>query len=229
MKLKHLLENEAPTIADPADAYLYASDQGKRFPKLEPIILKDVGFSYYYAKNVIKGRWPEAEHLFKNDPYYASLYAKNIIKGRWPEAEPYILEDVSLALEYAKNVIKGRWPEAEPFIKRDYLTWNYYLTKFPEARNLSKNVPLVIGDYAFIGIPNTITDEQVLKIINILLPDAKTKINSLGNMRIYDEERIIYNLSKGRLTRINIKDMSETQKLQFLVHINAISRIDDFD
>ena len=46
--------------------------------------------AYYYAYNVIEGRWPEAEATIMRDSYYAYQYAHNVIKGRWPEAEAEI-------------------------------------------------------------------------------------------------------------------------------------------
>ena len=42
----------------------------------EFIIKKDPEYAYYYAKEVIKGRFLEAEEYIKKYPYYASLYAE---------------------------------------------------------------------------------------------------------------------------------------------------------
>ncbi len=38
-------------------------------------------------------RIPELEHVIVKDPHCAFLYAERIIKGKWPEAEPYIKTD----------------------------------------------------------------------------------------------------------------------------------------
>jgi len=73
---------------------------------------------YWYAENVIKGRWPEAEEYIMKNPYYAYYYAKNIIKDRWLEAEEYIMKDPKWAYWYALYVIKDRWLEAEEYIMK---------------------------------------------------------------------------------------------------------------
>jgi hypothetical protein len=49
---------------------------------------KKCQWAYWYARDVIKGRWPEAEPVIRSDPEWAYRYALNVIKGRWPEAEP---------------------------------------------------------------------------------------------------------------------------------------------
>jgi hypothetical protein len=47
-------------------------------------------YAYYYARDVIKGRWPEVEAVIATDPEWAYLYALNVVKGRWLEAEATI-------------------------------------------------------------------------------------------------------------------------------------------
>ena len=49
------------------------------------MIIKYPYWAYYYAKDVIKGRWIEAENIIATDLFYAYHYAKNIIKGKLPE------------------------------------------------------------------------------------------------------------------------------------------------
>ena len=68
--------------------------------------------AYWYAEEVIKGRWPEAEGVIAQDAFSALRYASDIIKGRWPEAEAVIAQDANAALRYARDIIKGPWPEA---------------------------------------------------------------------------------------------------------------------
>ncbi len=48
----------------------------------EFIIKKYPKWAYYYALNVIKGRWHEAEDIIKTDPYYARWYACYVIKDK---------------------------------------------------------------------------------------------------------------------------------------------------
>ena len=99
---------------------------------------------YYYARDVIKGRWPEAEPHIKVDPRWAYWYASDVIKGRWPEAEPYIMKNSEWAYGYARFVIKGRWPEVEPIIKVNPQFAYYYARdvikgRWPEAEPYIKN------------------------------------------------------------------------------------------
>ena len=73
---------------------------------------------YYYAFNIIKGRWPDVESIIMKDPESAYLYARFIIWGRWPEAEPYIMKNPRSACLYACSIIKGRWPEVEDILNK---------------------------------------------------------------------------------------------------------------
>ena len=85
---------------------------------------------YYYARNIIKGRWSEAEKYIMKNPGWACWYALDITKARWPEAEPIIIKNSKYAYIYAYDVIKGRWSEAEPYIKQDKRWWNLYCERF---------------------------------------------------------------------------------------------------
>ena len=58
-------------------------------------------------------RWPEMEPLILKYPESACRYAIFVIKERWPEAEPVILQNNTFANLYAFHVVKGRWPELE--------------------------------------------------------------------------------------------------------------------
>jgi len=60
-------------------------------------------YAYWYAMEVIKGRWPEAENVIKSDPDSAYLYAKYIIKRRWKEAENVIKSDPDCYCLYAEH------------------------------------------------------------------------------------------------------------------------------
>lgn len=48
---------------DPVLAYLYAVVMGRRFPAGEPAIIQDTMLAFWYAREVIKGRFLEAEPL----------------------------------------------------------------------------------------------------------------------------------------------------------------------
>jgi len=79
-------------------------------------------WAYWYAFNIIKGRWPEAEATIMTSPQWAFWYSYNVIKGRWPEAEETIMSDPKWVYMYARYVIGGSWPEAEETIMSD-LEW----------------------------------------------------------------------------------------------------------
>jgi len=90
-------------------------------------LITDPYVAYYYAREVIKGRWHEAEPIITKSPVDAYQYARDVIKGRWEEAEPIIMTDPGLVYCYANNVIKGRWLEAEPIIMTEpYWAHAYY-------------------------------------------------------------------------------------------------------
>lgn len=57
----------------------------------EKIISTNPCYSYFYARDVIKGRWPKSEKLILIDPHYSYYYAKNVIQGRFPKCEKIIL------------------------------------------------------------------------------------------------------------------------------------------
>jgi hypothetical protein len=52
---------------------------------LEKIIIKDPHYAYYYALEIIKGRWIEAENIISTDSCCAYCYAMNVIKDKLPE------------------------------------------------------------------------------------------------------------------------------------------------
>jgi len=88
----------------PQEAYYKAEELGKRIPKLEPTISKDVHYGYYYAINIIKGKWELAEPTISKDTHYSYLYAKYAIKGKLPDFmhNQMILENN----EYTKQYIE---------------------------------------------------------------------------------------------------------------------------
>ena len=68
-------------------------------------IVQHPNWAYYYARDVIEGRWPEAEPFIMQDPARAYYYARDVIEGRWPEAEPVIKQSAKWAMKYS-NFIK---------------------------------------------------------------------------------------------------------------------------
>jgi len=96
--------------------------------------LKDPEWAYYYARDVIEGRFPEGEEAIATNPWSAYRYARDVIKGRWPEGEAVIATDPYSAYNYAINVIGGRWPEGEAAIATEPDWAKAYLEAHPEAR-----------------------------------------------------------------------------------------------
>jgi hypothetical protein len=77
----------------PRLAYKLAWEKPGLRKQLEPFIMKDPDWAYYYALDVLKRPWPEAEPYIMKDPQWAYWYALNVLKRPWPEAEPYIMKD----------------------------------------------------------------------------------------------------------------------------------------
>ena len=111
------------------DLIRYAISFKIKIPGINPEMMSP-GQVYYYARDVIEGRWLEAEPIIMKDKHYAWAYAYNVIQGRWPEVEPYIMKNPCYAYKYARDIIKGRWPEAEPYIKQDAHHWGMYCKEF---------------------------------------------------------------------------------------------------
>jgi hypothetical protein len=102
----------------------------KELKKREPAIAKSAEYSYYYAKNVIHGKFPLGEAAIAKDSYYSYYYARDVLKGRFPLGEPAIAKDAEYSYWYAKYVLKGEFPLGEPAIKRDKKNWKGYCAEF---------------------------------------------------------------------------------------------------
>lgn len=63
----------------PQEAWLKCKNQKKRIPELEDVIATDSKYSYYYASNIIKGRWKKGEESIANNSHYSYWYAINIL------------------------------------------------------------------------------------------------------------------------------------------------------
>ena len=114
-------------------------------PKLEPYIMKDPKWAYWYAKSILKSPWPEAEPVIIKDPTVAADYAIFILRRPWPEAEPYIMKNAFHAWLYASQMLKRRWPEAEPYIMKDADS-AYLYTKDILRRRWPEAEPVILKD-----------------------------------------------------------------------------------
>ena len=68
----------------PEQAYIEARKSGST-PELENIISQDARYSFFYAKEVVKGRWELGENAISQDTYFSFLYAKDVLKNKLPE------------------------------------------------------------------------------------------------------------------------------------------------
>jgi len=109
-----------PSYAEKAEAgkaymaiTVYVKKHKKRHREsLEQIISKDAYYSYFYARNVIKGRWKLGEAAISEDAIHSYFYARDIIKRRFVLGEAAISESpwyIHAQWWYAYDVIKGNW------------------------------------------------------------------------------------------------------------------------
>jgi hypothetical protein len=145
---KLFMERERKILAsgDAERAYYYAREviQG-RWAEAEPLIMKDPYWAYLYAKHVIRGRWAEAEPYVMKDPEWAYAYAGEVIRGRWAEAEPLLMKKPSSAYYYARDVIRDRWVEAEPLIMKDP-EWAYEYARYVIEGRWAEAEPHIMKD-----------------------------------------------------------------------------------
>ena len=66
----------------PVAAFTEALNEKKRLPELEPIILQDICCAYYYARDMVKGRWKEGEAVITKNAYHSYHYAKDVLKWK---------------------------------------------------------------------------------------------------------------------------------------------------
>ena len=64
----------------PEEAYYKCIYEDKRILKLEGIIATDSKYSYYYARDIIKGRFEKGEQIIVTDPENSYFYARYVIK-----------------------------------------------------------------------------------------------------------------------------------------------------
>jgi hypothetical protein len=66
----------------------------------EELALSKPGDAYYYACDVIKGRWPPGEPVITQYAAWAYMYARDVVGGRFPEGEAVIAQDPKCAADY---------------------------------------------------------------------------------------------------------------------------------
>ena len=74
--------------------------------KREKYIAKDAGYSWLYAKNILKGPFPAGEEAIAKNSNFAYYYVEDVLKCPFPLGEEAIAKDEYFASEYAKNILK---------------------------------------------------------------------------------------------------------------------------
>lgn len=79
----------------------------QRLPdEIEALIATSAQYSYYYAKDVIKGRWEPGEAAIATSAQYSYCYAEYVIKGRFELGEAAIATS-AWYFEHYNELLKG--------------------------------------------------------------------------------------------------------------------------
>jgi hypothetical protein len=119
--------------------------------------------AFFYAQEVIKGRWLEGEPAIMADAHWACVYAIEIIQGRWPEAEKYIIAHPNTAFNYAHKILKERWYDAEELICQDYFERDRYIIAFfPNQTVVTKDE---VGEFEWsrLDLPGYFASAEIFK------------------------------------------------------------------
>jgi hypothetical protein len=68
--------------------------------------LTDPEWAYFYAEDVIKGRFVQGEPIIATDPYWAYYYAHDIVEDRFELGEPVIATSTYWAYMYVRVMLK---------------------------------------------------------------------------------------------------------------------------
>lgn len=113
------------TLSDAIDFLEHArrGPEPKRLPKqLEDIIALYPNPAVFYAAEVLERRWPEVEPMMLRTAEDAIQYATFVTNGFWHEAEDIISTDANASIQYA-YLIKGRFEKGEKtIINSEYLS-----------------------------------------------------------------------------------------------------------
>jgi hypothetical protein len=136
-------------------------------------------------------------------------------RERWPEVEHLFKYNLGYAVHYAKYVMQNRWKEMESL--------------FSEARTPTKEIPLMLGNYVLVDVPNTITDDQTLELLRLVGGKVHTaRLYLVTGRRVYDERVITRRLKNEEIKRVEIRKLQDTQLDQFLRHMGINDSDSDF-
>lgn len=95
------IASETGPVAD--KLYNYALMNKTRLPKqYESKLIGNPQICYFYALNIIKGRFEEGEPTISRHPTFSALYATEVLKDRFPMGENAISQKPELAKQYMK-------------------------------------------------------------------------------------------------------------------------------
>jgi len=84
--------------------YLYLKYNPDRWSlRKENVISRDPEASYFYALEVIKGRWEKGENGISKDLFYSYLYANNVLRGPFYLIHNRLIDEIGDA--YIKSLI----------------------------------------------------------------------------------------------------------------------------
>ena len=83
----------------------YENNQ-EELKKREKYIAQEPEYSYYYARDVLKGPFSLGEATIATDAKYAYWYALYILEGPFPAGEEAISKDAYFARWYAHRILK---------------------------------------------------------------------------------------------------------------------------
>lgn len=185
---------------------------------------------------------PELEQIIITNNKESFRYSKTF--GRFERYERYLIETHKLhqLVKYCIN-LGTRIPELEHWIlnpETDYpYAANMYLREFPEARTPSKNVPVTLNNpiygipYAITDLPNTITDDQLKRVLELLCDNINIReLNNIDISRYYFEPMITSRLNTNRLEKITtteLKNSDSKRTKHFLNELGLYLPKNDFE
>ena len=99
------------------------------FTKNEEAISNNAEYSYYYAKDVLRGRFEKGEEVISGSDYYSYWYAKDVLRRRFEKGEEAIFKSY-YSYRYSLDVLKGQFEKGEEAISNNFEYNLYYMSQF---------------------------------------------------------------------------------------------------
>lgn len=122
----------------PSWVYWYACNVLRgRFVEYEHVLLRSRHYAFQYVVDVVEEPFPLFEPVFADHPELAFEYAKIILNGKFEAGEKAIASKYGIAYSYATEVIKQRFPLGESSIvkNRDFATSYYFLINYNNPKD----------------------------------------------------------------------------------------------